>query len=309
MHACGKLRAPMPRPPAAAESRRAPAARLTRRLGMSRLVIVVEKASDWGSFYPSDNVVPAMDTSRQPIAAGQEERTQVINLCRSYKYLGVGYYVSLLAEARGHRVIPSVRTHQRPAQALALRPRHRGPQPEAHRSSCRRRARDTTDFGLLVYFGTTNYAPLADLARQVFEIFPCPILRLEFERQKVWQIDAIKPAGLNTLTDPQEDAFARGAGVVLASKLWRKPRTRRKFRYDIAMLHDAQRGDAAVEQEGAEVLHRGRQGPAASRSTRSRATTTRAPGRVRRPVHPRDHGARQPHLPLRASRRRRKAWW
>ena len=77
---------------------------------MSRLLIVVEKASDWGSFYPSDNVVTAMEYLKQPIAAGQEERTQVVNLCRSYKYLGVGYYVSLLAEARGHRVIPSVRT-------------------------------------------------------------------------------------------------------------------------------------------------------------------------------------------------------
>ena len=34
---------------------------------MSRLVIVVEKASDWGSYYPSDNVVPAMDYLREPI--------------------------------------------------------------------------------------------------------------------------------------------------------------------------------------------------------------------------------------------------
>ena len=34
----------------------------------------------------------------------------MINLCRSYKYLGHGYYCSLLAEARGHKVIPSVRT-------------------------------------------------------------------------------------------------------------------------------------------------------------------------------------------------------
>jgi hypothetical protein len=28
---------------------------------MSRLVIVVEKASDWGSYYPSVDVVSAMD--------------------------------------------------------------------------------------------------------------------------------------------------------------------------------------------------------------------------------------------------------
>ncbi|MCB1633288.1 MAG: RimK-like ATPgrasp N-terminal domain-containing protein, partial [Xanthomonadales bacterium] len=67
---------------------------------MSRLIIVVEKASDWGSYYPSSNVMLAKDYLKQPISA-DEERTQVINLCRHYKYLGTGYYVSLLAEARG----------------------------------------------------------------------------------------------------------------------------------------------------------------------------------------------------------------
>src|SRR6187401_533454 len=169
---------------------------------MSRLVIVVEKASDWGSYYPSDNVVTAQDYLKEPVGA-DDERTQVINLCRTYKYLGVGYYVSLLAEARGHRVIPSVRSindlRKRSIYGLDIEDLNQnltGFLPQ--------QGRDTTDFGLLVYFGTTNYAPLADLARQVFEIFPCPILRLEFERQKVWQINAIKPAGLHSLTDPQE---------------------------------------------------------------------------------------------------------
>src|SRR3982750_4537169 len=75
---------------------------------MSRLVIVVEKASDWGSYYPSDNVVTAQDYLKEPIGA-DDERTQVINLCRSYKYLRTGDSVSLLAAARGHNVIPSVR--------------------------------------------------------------------------------------------------------------------------------------------------------------------------------------------------------
>src|SRR5688572_5168244 len=60
---------------------------------MSRLVIVVEKASDWGSYYPSDNVVTAQDYLKEAIG-NDDERTQVINLCRSYKYLGTGYYVS-----------------------------------------------------------------------------------------------------------------------------------------------------------------------------------------------------------------------
>lgn len=51
---------------------------------MTRLVIVVEKASDWSSYYPSVDVMSAMDYLREPIG-GDDERTHVINLCRSYK--------------------------------------------------------------------------------------------------------------------------------------------------------------------------------------------------------------------------------
>ncbi|TDR41288.1 glutathione synthase/RimK-type ligase-like ATP-grasp enzyme [Tahibacter aquaticus] len=202
---------------------------------MSRLVIVVEKASDWGSYYPSDNVVTATDYLREPLTAEEEQRTQVINLCRSYKYLGTGYYVSLLAEARGHKVIPSVRTindlRRRSLYGLDIEDLNQ------KLSRFLPDSRDTTDFGLQVYFGETSYAPLQDLARQVFETFPCPILRIEFEREREWRIVAIKPTGMHLLNDPQEDAFADALDR-FSKKLWRKPRARRKYRYDIAMLHD-----------------------------------------------------------------------
>lgn len=202
---------------------------------MSRLVIVVEKAADWGSYFPSENVVAAQDYLKEAIGK-DDERVQVINLCRSYKYLGVGYYVSLLAEARGHKVIPSVRTindlRKRALYGLDIEDLN-----QKLTNFLPAGGRDTTDLGVLVYFGETSYAALADLARQVFETFPCPILRLEFERDKVWQISAIKPASLHTLADPQEDSFAEALNK-FSKKLWRKPRARRQFRYDIAMLAD-----------------------------------------------------------------------
>ncbi|HET8942806.1 MAG TPA: RimK family protein [Rudaea sp.] len=199
---------------------------------MSRLVIVVEKASDWGSYYPSDNVVSAMDYLREPIAG--DERTHVINLCRNYRYLGTGYYVSLLGEARGHKVIPSVRTindlRKRALYSLDVEDLN-------HKLTKFLPAggRDTTDFGILVYFGETSYPSLQDLARQVFEMFPCPLLRIEFERDRVWQIGAIKPVGFQSLDDAQEDAFAQSLDG-FSQRLWRKPRARRAFRYDLAML-------------------------------------------------------------------------
>jgi glutathione synthase/RimK-type ligase-like ATP-grasp enzyme len=199
---------------------------------MSRLVIVVEKASDWGSYYPSDNVVTAMQYLREPV--GGDERTHVINLCRNYKYLGVGHYVSLLGEARGHRVIPSVRTisdlRKRALYNLDIEDLN---QKLTHFLPAG--GQDTTDLGILVYFGVTSYPALQDLARQVFETFPCPLLRIEFERDRVWQISAIKPVGLHTLDDAQEDTFAQALDA-FSKRLWRKPRARRQFRYDLAML-------------------------------------------------------------------------
>jgi glutathione synthase/RimK-type ligase-like ATP-grasp enzyme len=201
---------------------------------MSRLVIVVEKASDWGSYSPSENVVVASDYLKEPIRT-DEERTQLINLCRSYKYLGTGYYVSLLAEARGHKVIPSVRTindlRRRSLYALDIE--------DLNQQLARflpQEGRDTTEFAILVYFGETAYEPLRELARQLFEAFPSPILKIEFVRDRRWRIDAVRPIGLHTLTDAQEDGFAAALDR-FSKKLWRNRRTPKKFRYDIAMLH------------------------------------------------------------------------
>ena len=203
---------------------------------MSRLQIVVEKAADWGALYPSADVITAVDYLKRPLDAGAGERVQVINLCRSFRYLGLGYYVSLLAEARGDKVLPGVRTindlRRRSLYGIDiedLNARLGRLLPEG--------TRDGTDFSILVHFGQTTQPALADLARQVFELFPCPILKLQFERQRVWQIAAIRPVGLHALDDAQEDAFAAALDG-FSRKLWRKPRARRKYRYDLAMLYD-----------------------------------------------------------------------
>ncbi len=78
--------------------------------GSSQLVIIVERKDDWASYFPSDDLMTAQEYLEKNLESEGGKRVQVINLCRSYKYLGHGYYCSLLAEARGHKVIPSVRT-------------------------------------------------------------------------------------------------------------------------------------------------------------------------------------------------------
>ena len=76
---------------------------------MTEHLLLVEKASHWKGHVNGYPVVTAAEYLKDPIWQ-QKRGLRIVNLCRSQKYLGEGYYCSLLAEARGHKVIPSVRT-------------------------------------------------------------------------------------------------------------------------------------------------------------------------------------------------------
>jgi hypothetical protein len=79
-------------------------------------LIVVEKTADfrWAdsdtASSPPRNSFRSMQQDRQGIAVSSRRPRKVINLCRNYDYLSLGYYCSLLAEARGDRITPSVET-------------------------------------------------------------------------------------------------------------------------------------------------------------------------------------------------------
>ncbi|MGB0859425.1 MAG: RimK-like ATPgrasp N-terminal domain-containing protein, partial [Pseudoalteromonas spongiae] len=74
----------------------------------------------------SHNDIKAIDfaTYLKDYPKRDEPKTRVINLCESSRYLSQGYYCSLLAEARGHDVLPSVKTLNNlraPTQTLVSR--------------------------------------------------------------------------------------------------------------------------------------------------------------------------------------------
>jgi len=77
---------------------------------MARL-IVLENPANWNLEVENAEVVAARDYLTDP-RYSERRRAKVFNLCRTYGYQTTGYYVSLLAEARGHRPLPSVATLQ-----------------------------------------------------------------------------------------------------------------------------------------------------------------------------------------------------
>ncbi len=72
-------------------------------------IVLVENLNDWKSIYPNLQVVSAKEYLTKELYF-KLKNARIINLCRNYKYLSKGYYCSLLAEARSHKIIPSVRT-------------------------------------------------------------------------------------------------------------------------------------------------------------------------------------------------------
>jgi glutathione synthase/RimK-type ligase-like ATP-grasp enzyme len=196
---------------------------------MSRLLIVVDKLEDWRAFYPSEDVISAQDYIQQFQA---QERLQVINLCKRYRYLSVGYYVSLLAEARGHRVIPSVKTlsDMNEKAIFSLLDEDFDKQLSAVLGS-----KDGLQFTCKAYFGQTDEQPLKEVARQIFERYPIPVMEITVHRKGNWRLHSIQMVGLPTLDDAEQTVFANALDV-FASKVWRPERPRQTYRYDLAML-------------------------------------------------------------------------
>ncbi len=203
---------------------------------MAGLLIVVDRKSDWRAFYPSEDLITVQEYLTRS-GGYRSTRNLVINLSRSYRYLSTGYYCSLLAEARGHRVIPSVRTINDLSSRAIYALRTRDLNETLQRLTRARTGAAGEEFTVKIFFGLVDDEPLQDLARQIFELFPSPILEVRFRHAGDWSIDTIRPGAMQTLSETEEDRFAAALDR-FSRKIWRKPRLRRRYRYDMAILVD-----------------------------------------------------------------------
>ena len=201
---------------------------------MSQVIILVDDPADWAAYYPARHLLSAKEylQAQQPVCT--DKKVQVINLCRSYKYLSPGYYCSLLAEARGQRVMPSVRTVN-DLSRKALYGLHFEQFETALDKAMKRKGGGSDHFSLLLFFGQTDQEGLGELGRQIFDQLPCPLLKVEFRRRENWAIEALKPLTLKQLKGEQEDRFAQ-ALEQFNERVWRSPRRRRSDRYELALL-------------------------------------------------------------------------
>ncbi len=203
---------------------------------MTQQIIVVEDSADWKFGEVGCPVVHVDD-----YLTGREyhklKHVQVINLCRSYKYLTIGYYCSLLAEARRHRATPSVKSMLDLSSKAMYGLDAVNLDEQIQKGFRRKRDQLGDELRLEIYFGQCGVPALADLARQIFETFPAPLLRVTFEKHDKWRLTAIRALGLHRVPKPDRERFAEALRGYLA-KRWRSPKARPTSRYDLAILHN-----------------------------------------------------------------------
>lgn len=200
---------------------------------MSALV-VVENVKRWPFELEGVDVVPARTYLTDP-RYSDLKRTTVFNVCRDYGYQSVGYYVSLLAAARGHRPLPSVDT----IQSLLLSPVVRLASEELDDLIQRNLAPlRSSDFELSIYLGRNTAKRYDRLSSALFSQFPAPFLRARFvDEDGRWRLHSIRPIATSQIPDAHRDFVLERAREYFARPTHTRTR-KHEYRYDMAILWD-----------------------------------------------------------------------
>jgi glutathione synthase/RimK-type ligase-like ATP-grasp enzyme len=168
-------------------------------------------------------------------------RPKIINLARNYNYQTDGYYASLLAEARGHRVIPSVETmldlyDSDISEDTSI--------PELEETLNKDREKAGGDYKVperfLVCFGETEDERLKGFGRLCFDWYRAPVLVVTTEingKAPMVEIKRLKLASFTTLKGDELKFFV-DALTKYTGRVWKSPKARTIAKHSIAVLFD-----------------------------------------------------------------------
>jgi glutathione synthase/RimK-type ligase-like ATP-grasp enzyme len=173
------------------------------------ILIVVNNPKDWELEIPGVEVV----SSKSYLTVSErysQKNARVFNLCRSYKYQSSGYYVSLLAAARGQKAMPSIAAIQEMKSPAIVKILSDEVEEQIKKSMSNLQS---TKFTLSIYFGKNLNKKYEKLAQQLFNIFQAPLLRAQFVyNNNKWNLQTIGPISTSEISEdhkPYVEQFAK----------------------------------------------------------------------------------------------------
>ncbi|MGA1597494.1 MAG: RimK family protein [bacterium] len=234
-----------------------------------RKLLVVDQPDHFKLPIEGVGVVSAKAYLTQP-EFSQLPNLRVFNLCNDYRYQSKGYYVSLLAEARGHNPIPSVKNLQ-DLQAPTLFRSVSDDLDTLVQKSLRKLKSE--EFTLSIYFGRNLAKQYERLCMELHRLFPMPFLRVRFIKQKkrlhtdseTWTLQQVKAIAFRDIPESHLDLVMEAAQRYFGRKRYQAAKPT-QYEYDLAILVNREEKAAPSDAEALEKF--------AEAATRLKASVT-----------------------------------
>lgn len=197
-----------------------------------KTLLVVEQVKDWKLNVEGLSLVSSKDYLTDPQYQTMR-KVRVFNLCRSYGYQQAGYYVSLLAAARKHVVIPSVANILDVKSQSILRINA-----EEIEDIAQKTLRDVVgdEYLLSVYFGKNLNEKYDRLSREIYKLYNVPLIRAKFVKKEKWRLTSVTPMELKDVPQDHHPDIERFAKDYFLKRLTSQKSSISKF--NLAILID-----------------------------------------------------------------------
>ena len=196
-----------------------------------QVIIVTDDASSW-NFLNEFPIIQADDYLKG--APYQTKFLRVINLCNSYDYQTIGYYVSLLAAAQDQKIAPSIQTIQDGTNPLLSKQFLQDIDKDIQKYLKKQRE---DELSFHIYFGGCSQKPLAELARKIYEMIPLPLLNLSLRRKDgIWSVEKLSTLSARDISAEDKEFMQEMARTYLSKKRFYSGPYKKQHFFNLAML-------------------------------------------------------------------------
>ncbi|MBN2639762.1 MAG: GNAT family N-acetyltransferase [Bacteroidales bacterium] len=211
-------------------------------------IIVINKPFKWD--YPINaKVISVKEYINNPVYQNTSD-FRIFNLCSSYKYQSYGYYVSLLASARGQRVIPNITT----IRDFKINHVIQSAANDIDRLINNLLNKNTSNvFSLNIYFGQTTDKKYEVLAMKLYQLFEAPLFKVEFIKHDSWLIKSINTLTLSSIPESEKELLYQLASNYFNRKRYNFAKLI-NYKYDLAVLVNPKEKNPPSNQEALQKI-------------------------------------------------------
>ncbi len=193
--------------------------------------IVVNQPENWNFSTDNITVISSQDYLTNP-KYSLLKNARIFNLCKDYSYQSKGYYVSLLAEARGHLPIPTTKNIV-DLKALKLVRIVSDEFDDVIQQSLKNIK--SQDFTLSIYFGQNVAQKYKNLSALFYKHFQVPFLRVNFNHTTKWNVQSIKAISESEIPEEHLSSVHAFANEYFSKKRYDTAKVN-NYDFDLAIL-------------------------------------------------------------------------